>query len=68
MQKHIILVSLTIYLSFLVLGTSSEPRPQHFVLARGASHAGHNVTAIDLAASGIDPQQENTLRSISDYI
>lgn len=54
---------------------------KHFVLVHGASHgawcwyklmpllrsSGHNVTAIDLAASGIDPQQFNTLRSISDY-
>ncbi|OMP01571.1 Isopenicillin N synthase [Corchorus olitorius] len=29
---------------------------------------GHNVTAIDLAGSGVDPQQVNTLTSISDYI
>ncbi|KAK8509025.1 hypothetical protein V6N13_130770 [Hibiscus sabdariffa] len=29
---------------------------------------GHNVTAIDLAGSGVDPQQLNTLGSISDYM
>ncbi|XP_020426628.1 putative methylesterase 19 [Prunus persica] len=29
--------------------------------------SGHNVTAIDLAASGVDPQQAKDLQSISDY-
>ena len=65
----------------MVLGTSSEP-PKHFVLVHGSCHgawswyklvpllksAGHSITAIDLAGSGVDPQQVNTLRSISDYI
>ncbi|KAJ6738987.1 ESTERASE PIR7A-RELATED [Salix koriyanagi] len=55
---------------------------KHFVLVHGSGHgawcwyrlvpllrsSGHTVTAIDLAASGIDPQQINDLRSISDYI
>ncbi|KDP38249.1 hypothetical protein JCGZ_04892 [Jatropha curcas] len=54
---------------------------KHFVLIHGACHGawawfkllpllrayGYNVTAIDLAASGIDPQQVNTFGSISDY-
>lgn len=54
---------------------------KHFVLVHGSGHgawswykivallksSGHNVTAIDLAASGIDLQQVSTLRSISDY-
>lgn len=55
---------------------------KHFVLVHGASHgawcwyklvpllrsSGHNVTTIDLAASGIDPRQISDLQSISDYI
>ncbi|OMO74180.1 hypothetical protein CCACVL1_16916 [Corchorus capsularis] len=67
---------------FHVLGNSSEPYSKHFVLVHGSCHGswswyklvpllksgGHNVTAIDLAGSGVDPQQVNTLRSISDYI
>ncbi|OVA10516.1 hypothetical protein BVC80_8985g53 [Macleaya cordata] len=54
---------------------------KHFVLAHGACHgswcwyklatllksAGHRVTALDLAASGINPKQVNDLRSFSDY-
>eukprot|EP00258_Populus_trichocarpa_P047905 XP_024463924.1 probable esterase PIR7A isoform X2 [Populus trichocarpa] len=55
---------------------------KHFVLVHGAGHgawcwyklvpllrsSGHNVTTIDLAASGIDPRQISDLQSISDYI
>ena len=54
---------------------------KHFVLIHGSGHgawswykivallksSGHNVTAIDLAASGIDLKPVNALRSISDY-
>lgn len=29
--------------------------------------SGHNVTALDLAASGVDPLQADDLQSISDY-
>ncbi|CAI0445405.1 unnamed protein product [Linum tenue] len=29
--------------------------------------AGHNATAIELAASGVDPQQVDTVRTISQY-
>ncbi|XP_050365976.1 methyl jasmonate esterase 1-like [Argentina anserina] len=60
---------------------SSQSDKKHFVLVHGSCHgawswykivnlmrsSGHNVTAIDLAASGIDPQQANDLHSISDY-
>ncbi|XP_022762129.1 salicylic acid-binding protein 2-like [Durio zibethinus] len=81
-QKLMILVSILIYyLPSMVLGTSLEPA-KHFVLVHGSCHgawswyklvpllksAGHNVTATDLAGSGVDPQQVNTLKSISDYI
>ncbi|KAK8658506.1 hypothetical protein V6N13_036710 [Hibiscus sabdariffa] len=65
----------------MALGTSSEGA-KHFVLVHGSCHGawswyklvsllkscGHNVTAIDLAGSGVDPRQLNTLGSISDYI
>ncbi|KAF2305843.1 hypothetical protein GH714_008327 [Hevea brasiliensis] len=54
---------------------------KHFVLIHGSCHgawswykivallksSGHNVTAVDLGASGIDLQQVSNLRSISDY-
>ncbi|KAB2051001.1 hypothetical protein ES319_A12G025500v1 [Gossypium barbadense] len=80
--KLMLLVSLLIcHLLSKVPGTSSEP-PKHFVLVHGSRHGawswykvvpllksgGHNVTALDLGGSGVDPQQVNTLRSISDYI
>ncbi|GAY58231.1 hypothetical protein CUMW_185480 [Citrus unshiu] len=59
-----------------------QPLPtKHFVLVHGSCHgawtwyklvamiksSGHNVTAFDLAASGVEPQQVNNLRSISDF-
>ncbi|KAJ9177198.1 hypothetical protein P3X46_012437 [Hevea brasiliensis] len=58
-----------------------EERQRHFVLVHGACHgawcwykvvtllksAGHKVTALDLAASGVHPKQVQELRSISDY-
>lgn len=55
---------------------------KHFVLVHGAGHgawcwykvatllkqSGHNVTALDLAASGIDPTQIQQVRSFSVYV
>ena len=80
-KKLVILVSLLIYYfpSMALIGTSSEP-PKHFVLVHGSCHggwswyklvpllksAGHNVTAIYLAGSGVDPRQVSNLTSISD--
>ncbi|XP_039158417.1 salicylic acid-binding protein 2 [Eucalyptus grandis] len=60
---------------------SCGERGKHFVLVHGACHgawcwykvatllrsSGHNVTTIDLAASGINPIQASSLLSISDY-
>ncbi|KAK9942217.1 hypothetical protein M0R45_007895 [Rubus argutus] len=60
---------------------SSQSNKKHFVLVHGSCHgawswykivtlirsSGHDATALDLAASGIDPQQANDLHSISDY-
>ncbi|KAM1151973.1 hypothetical protein FF1_034635 [Malus domestica] len=60
----------------------TNPSKQHFVLVHGSCFgawswyklvtlirsSGHNVTALDLAASGVDPQQAKDLRSISDYL
>ncbi|KAL6224726.1 hypothetical protein ACLB2K_003581 [Fragaria x ananassa] len=54
---------------------------KHFVLVHGAGHgawcwykvatllksAGHNVTALDMAASGINPTQVQQVHSFSDY-
>ncbi|XP_028797809.1 salicylic acid-binding protein 2-like isoform X2 [Neltuma alba] len=56
-------------------------KTKHFVLIHGGSHGawcwykvatllrskGHNVTTLDLGASGINPKQVNQIRSISDY-
>ncbi|KAL3538913.1 hypothetical protein ACH5RR_002279 [Cinchona calisaya] len=62
--------------------TTPCPQPRkHFVLVHGACHgawswyklmellrsAGHNVTALDLAASGINPKQVYDVKHISDY-
>ncbi|XVF15637.1 hypothetical protein REPUB_Repub09cG0171500 [Reevesia pubescens] len=58
-----------------------EKKERHFVLVHGAFHgawcwykvatllksSGHNVTAPDLAASGVHPKQVHELHSISDY-
>ena len=57
------------------------PIKQHFVLVHGACHgawswykigallksSGHNVTALDLTAAGINPKQVDDIRSISEY-
>ncbi|XP_065623259.1 methyl jasmonate esterase 1 [Quercus suber] len=59
-----------------------EKKERHFVLVHGTCHgawswykvatllksAGYNVTALDLAASGIHPTQAHELRSLSDYL
>ncbi|TQD95856.1 hypothetical protein C1H46_018494 [Malus baccata] len=56
--------------------------PKHFVLIHGACHgawswykvatllknSGHNVTALDLGASGINPIQVQQLPSLSEYV
>ncbi|KAM5576372.1 salicylic acid-binding protein 2 [Rosa sericea] len=60
----------------------SDYRKKHFVLVHGASHGawcwyklatllnstGHNVTTLDLAASGINPIQVQQVHSFSDYV
>ncbi|GMJ00650.1 ARABIDOPSIS THALIANA METHYL ESTERASE 10, methyl esterase 10 [Hibiscus trionum] len=77
-QKLVILISLVIF----YFPSTAPELAKHFVLVHGSCHGawswyklvpllksgGHNVTAIDLAGSGVDPQQVNTLRSISDYM
>ncbi|XP_050205318.1 methyl jasmonate esterase 1-like [Mercurialis annua] len=59
----------------------SEQKQRHFVLIHGACHgawcwykvstllksAGHKVTALDLAASGVNPKQVNQIKSVADY-
>ncbi|CAN0920284.1 Methyl jasmonate esterase 1 [Linum grandiflorum] len=61
--------------------STGEMRMRHFVLVHGACHgawcwykviaelkeAGHKVTAIDLAASGINPKQVSDVHSLLDY-
>ncbi|XP_025625281.1 methyl jasmonate esterase 1-like [Arachis hypogaea] len=60
---------------------TSQNRKHHFVLVHGACHGawswykvitllkswGHNVTALDLAASGVNQKQALELNSISEY-
>ena len=70
-------------LILIVMARSSEPARtgEHFVLVHGSCHgawswyklavliksAGHRVTAVDLAASGVDPTRAEDVRSISGY-
>ncbi|KAM5576375.1 hypothetical protein ABKV19_007310 [Rosa sericea] len=62
--------------------TQNPVAKKHFVLVHGAGHgawcwykvatllkqSGHNVTALDLAASGIDPTQIQQVRSFAVYV
>ncbi|KAK4740079.1 hypothetical protein R3W88_003776 [Solanum pinnatisectum] len=76
------LVVLTLLLSY-ANATLSEPKAKkHFVLVHTAGHggwswykivallrsSGHNVTALDLAASGINPKQTFQVPLFSDYL
>ncbi|XP_050205316.1 methyl jasmonate esterase 1-like [Mercurialis annua] len=77
------LVSVFSFPSHIALNKEMESNPQqrHFVLVHGACHgawcwykvftllksAGHNVTALDLAAAGVNPKQVDELHSSSDY-
>ncbi|KAI8566192.1 hypothetical protein RHMOL_Rhmol02G0020900 [Rhododendron molle] len=59
-----------------------DKKVKHFVLVHGAGHgawcwykvatqlraAGHRVTALDMAASGVHPKQVDELRSMPDYL
>ncbi|CAB4317880.1 unnamed protein product [Prunus armeniaca] len=59
-----------------------DANQKHFVLVHGAGHGawcwykvstlltsiGHNVTALDLAASGVNPKQVQQLHSLLDYV
>ncbi|XP_026394387.1 putative inactive methylesterase 20 [Papaver somniferum] len=68
--------------SFVATNSSSKSTNKHFVLVHGGCHgawcwykltprlksAGHRVTVLDLAGSGINSKQVNDLRSFSDYI
>lgn len=63
------------------MGRSENESEKHFVLVHGAGHgawcwykvatllkqAGHRVTALDMAASGVHPKQVNEVRSMKDY-
>ena len=82
-KKHFMLISFFIILSSLgIEATKVPPRTgKHFVLIHGSclgawswyklvtllKSSGHNVTALDLAASGINPLQANDLQSSFDY-
>lgn len=79
-RKHLLSVS---FLLILFFSAKSDPpkTAKHFVLVHGSCHGGwswyklvpllkstgHAVTALDLAASGVDLRQPKDLRSISDY-
>lgn len=63
------------------MASETETKKTHFVLVHGSCHgawcwyklmprlqlAGHRVTAVDLAASGIHPSKIEDLASLSDY-
>ena len=82
-KKHFMLISFYIILSSLGIEACKEPPRigKHFVLVHGSclgawswyklvtllKSSGHNVTALDLAASGINPSQANDLQSSFDY-
>ena len=82
-KKHFMLISFFIILSSLGIEANKEPprTGKHFVLIHGSclgawswyklvtllKSSGHNVTALDLAASGLNPLQANDLQSSFDY-
>ncbi|PQQ00296.1 hypothetical protein Pyn_39175 [Prunus yedoensis var. nudiflora] len=74
--KHV--VSFLLFLCLARICTSSPVGKKHFVLVHGAwnwykmtnllTSIGHNVTALDQAAAGINPNQVQQLYSLSDYV
>ncbi|XP_030522754.1 methyl jasmonate esterase 1-like [Rhodamnia argentea] len=82
-KKKLNLASLALLILFLFCLEQNEAsfESKHFVLVHGSGHgawcwykvakllrsSGHRVTALDLAASGIDPLQAKSLQSISEY-
>ncbi|KAF3605639.1 hypothetical protein DY000_02049984 [Brassica cretica] len=83
-NKYLALILVTFLISLYYHPISATPQHghAHFVLVHGAGHGawcwyklipilksqGHNVTAVDLAASGIDLSRAETLLSINEYI
>ncbi|CAN6891983.1 unnamed protein product [Brassica oleracea] len=83
-NKYLALILVTFLISLYYHPISATPQQghAHFVLVHGAGHGawcwyklipilksqGHNVTAVDLAASGIDLSRAETLLSINEYI
>ncbi|XP_015944394.1 methyl jasmonate esterase 1-like [Arachis duranensis] len=77
----IILLSFTSKSSGSSSSESSKNKKHHFVLVHGSCHGawswykvitllksrGHNVTALDLAASGVNQKNASELKSISEY-
>ncbi|KAK7350486.1 hypothetical protein VNO77_09175 [Canavalia gladiata] len=75
-ERHILSI-LLLFSFFLFVGVNGN----HFVLVHGALHgawcwykvatilksAGHNVTALDMAACGINPKHMEKIDSISEY-
>lgn len=75
------LLILFIFTSNNIAKSETTKMGKHLVLVHGSCHgawswyklvaliksSGHKVTALDLAASGVDPRRPNELRSISDY-
>ncbi|KAK3412446.1 hypothetical protein EUGRSUZ_I01196 [Eucalyptus grandis] len=82
-QRKLILTLLAVLIFPLCFAPNeaANARGKHFVLVHGACHgawcwykvatllrsSGHDVTTIDLAASGINPIQASSLQSISNY-
>ncbi|KAI9100769.1 hypothetical protein K1719_024131 [Acacia pycnantha] len=81
-NKSVLILLLLVLVSLPSVSASGNTYgKKHFVLIHGGSHGawcwykvatllrseGHNVTTLDLAASGLNPKQVNQIRSNSDY-
>ena len=80
-QQTLVFLLFLILLSFTSKSTSEASNSNHFVLVHGSCHGawswykvmgvlkswGHKVTALDLAASGVNQKQALELQSISQY-
>ncbi|CAN7011372.1 unnamed protein product [Brassica rapa subsp. trilocularis] len=65
-NRHLTLIPvILVSLYYCLVSATPQHGGDHFVLVHGG---GHNVTAVDLAASGIDLRRAESLRSFAQYI
>lgn len=82
-NRHLTLIPvILVSLYYCLVSATPQHGGDHFVLVHGGGHGawcqcklipilksqGHNVTAVDLAASGIDLRRAESLRSFAQYI